>query len=94
LVLLLLPFAYLLSRPVVRTNHVLFDGRYWPVVLSVALIDLQAATWKWFDDIPLLSSWATLALVILFVALARQTQAESRQESHLPAVASAQTNPN
>jgi Glycosyltransferase family 87 len=65
LVLLLIPFAFLLRgfSPWPRNWHVSFSQ--WLVLASIALLELHALTWRVFESQPYLSSWGTLGLGLL-----------------------------
>ncbi len=64
--LLLFPIAFML-------RDCSLDPRNWNVtnsqrlaLFSIVLVDLQAIAWRPLVTVPLLSSWATMALIILF----------------------------
>jgi hypothetical protein len=66
-VFVLIPITLLLSGTGMVPN-LSRGGRLW-VLAAIALFELQGLVWQRFAEIPLLSAWATVALVILLLVL-------------------------
>jgi hypothetical protein len=69
-VFVLIPITFLLSHTGM-VPEVSRGGRLW-VLGAIALFELQGLVWQRFAEIPLLSAWATYALMILLFVLSWQ----------------------
>jgi Glycosyltransferase family 87 len=72
LVILLIPLALLLRGLALPSNGWRLSTPQALVLISIILIELHALTWRQFASQPLLSSWGTAGLAILFGVLVWQ----------------------